>query len=98
MLQKAIQDSFLLSDLQKEYLINNIDTISETDLDKILEILSTEKDFTLSLLKKYKNDGKNTSIVELKWELINENLKRMKKLELSEIEIFDIEKEFENII
>lgn len=87
-----------MSDLQKEYLINNIDTISETDLGKILELLSTEKDFTLSLLKKYKNESKNTSIVELKWELINENIKRMKKLELSEIEIFDIEKEFENII
>ncbi len=98
MLQKAIQDSFLLSDLQKEYLINNIDTLDKNDLEKILELLSNEKDFTLSLLRKYKNDGKNTSIVDLKWELINENMKRMKKLELSEIEIFDIEKELENII
>lgn len=98
MIIQAIKNSFLLTNIQKEYLINNINEIPENEIYKLLWLLDNEKNFTLSLLKKYKDDNKNTSIAEIKWELINENIKRIQTLELSENDIFDLEKEFENIM
>ena len=100
-IKQLIISSFLLTIEQKDYLIEHLEEITKEELNKLLEVLNTEKDFTLMLLKKYKNDDKNKTVSQLKWEMIYQNLQRIKALEIEElnkIDEFDIEKELENII
>ena len=100
-IQELIKSSFLLIIEQKKYLLEHLEEITEEELNKLLEILNTEKDFTLMLLKKYKDDDKNKTVSQLKWEMIYQNLQRIKALEINElnkIQEFDIEKELEILL
>lgn len=94
MLEKAIQNSFLLTEEQKEYYIKIISQKDDIFLQKFQELLETEKIFLLKSLKEYKNRSTNIGII--KQELIQKNLKRIKELESEEIVKFDLEKHLEN--
>lgn len=92
---ETINNSFLLNKSQKEYLIWCIHLKDEIYINNLLKILQSERKLILSLLKEYKN--RNTEIWVIKQEIINENMKKIKKLEQNENEVYDLEKELENI-
>ncbi len=88
-----IHNSFLLSDSQKIYLIDRVKNSSEAYADRLLKNLQAENTFMLQLLQKYKTDSKNTSIWQLKWELMQKNFEKIRALEASEDDdLFDLDK------
>lgn len=95
MIIQSIKDSFLFTQEQKEYLIRIIKDKDEDFINNLLEILQNEKSFMIWLLKEYKN--KNVFLWDIKNELISQNLKKLKKLELNEKEISDLETKIEYI-
>jgi hypothetical protein len=95
MIIQTIQNSFLLTINQKEFLIKIIDSKSDIYIKNLLGILQNEKLFMISLLREYKN--KNVDVLIIKGELISENIKKIKELELGENEVYDLEKELENV-
>lgn len=98
MIIDAINNSFLLSSSQKIYLIEKLETCNESFKRKLEDNLNSENEFMLQLLKKYKQDSNNTSIWQLKWELMQKNFKKIRELEESDNDDFlDLEKNLESI-
>ena len=95
MIIEIIENSFLLSKKEKEYLINSLQNRSETYIKWLLEILQNEKIFLLQLLKEYKN--KNVEIWMIKQEMMAENMRKIRELEKLEQENIDEKTFFENI-
>ena len=89
MITKAIQNSFLLTEEDKQNLIKSIENKSETFINKLLEIIKNEKVFLLQLLKTFKN--KNINIWMIKQEMMAENMKRIRQLEEDEKDDFDLD-------
>ncbi len=95
MIIQAIENSFLLNQNEKEYLITSIQDKSESFINWLLEILQNEKIFLLQLLRQYKN--KNVEIWIIKQEIRLENMKRIRELEKLEKENMDEKTFFQNI-
>jgi len=96
MIIDIINKSFLLDKSQKIYLIEKLKTADSLYIQSVIWIIEQENNFMLSLLKKYKEDSNNTSIWQLKWELITKNFEKIKNLEKQEEDdFFDIDKELE---
>ena len=95
MIIQEIENSFLLTEIEKKYFIKNIDFKSENYIKWLLKILQNEKLFMISLLKEYKN--RDIEIWIIKWELMSGNMKKIQELELNENETFDLEVALENI-
>lgn len=95
MITKAIENSFLLTQKEKEHLITIIQNKSETFINGLLEKIKNEKNFLLQLLKTYKN--KNVDIWIIKQEIMAENMKRIRQLEEDEKEDFDLDQLIKNI-
>ena len=89
MITKAIQNSFLLTEEDKQNLIKSIENKSETFINKLLEIIKNEKVFLLQLLKTFKN--KNVDIWMIKQEMMAENMKRIRQIEEDEKDDFDFD-------
>lgn len=97
MISEIIKNSFLLNQKQKDYLLEHIEEKDENYKSFLLDILKSEKNYMIMLLREYKN--KNTDVWTIKQELVYKNLKRIKQLqEEDDDEIFDIENELKNII
>ena len=91
-----VNKSFLLDKSQKIYLIEKLKTANTLYIQSIIWIIEEENNFTLTLLKKYKEDSNNYSIWQLKWELITKNFEKIRNLEKQEEDdFFDIDKELE---
>ncbi len=96
MIIDIINKSFLLDKSQKIYLIEKLKTADNLYIQSVIWIIEEENNFMLSLLKKYKEDSKNISIWQLKWELITKNFEKIRNLEKQEEDdFFDIDKELE---
>jgi len=96
MIIDIINKSFLLDKSQKIYLIEKLKTADSLYIQSVIWIIEQENNFMLSLLKKYKEDSNNTSIWQLKWELITKNFEKIRNLEKQEEDdFFDIDKELE---
>ncbi len=89
MITQAIQNSFLLTEEDKQNLIKSIENKSETFINKLLEIIKNEKVFLLQLLKTFKN--KNVDIWMIKQEIMAENMKRIRQLKEDENDDFDFD-------
>lgn len=89
MITQTIQNSFLLTEEDKQNLIKSIENKSETFINKLLEIIKNEKVFLLQLLKTFKN--KNVDIWMIKQEIMAENMKRIRQLEEDEKDDFDFD-------
>jgi hypothetical protein len=62
MIIDTINNSFLLSSSQKIYLIEKVKNSDVSFKNKLEDNLSSEKEFMIQLLRKYKQDSNNTSI------------------------------------
>ncbi len=95
---EAINNSFLLDSSQKIYLIEKLKNSDEEYKNNLLKNLNSEKAFITQLLRKYKNDSNNTSIWELKGELMQKNFEKIKMLEKNDNDdITLLEKSLEEI-
>lgn len=83
MLEDLIKNSLFLNEKQKKYFSDIINTKNQKYIEKIEEYFKEEKYFLIQSLKEYKNRN-NTDIWMIKQEIIQKNLKRIKKLELEE--------------
>jgi hypothetical protein len=93
MLTDIINRSFLLNESQKIYLIERLKTANDSYIQSVMWIMEEEENLMLLLLKKYKEDNKNHSIWQLKWELMAKNLEKIRNLEEEDDDFFDIYKE-----
>lgn len=99
MIIDAINNSFLLSSSQKIYLIEKLENSDEDFKNKLEENLNSEKEFMLQLLRKYKQDSNNTSIWQLKGELMQKNFAKIKALEESDNDdFFDLDKNLDEVL
>ena len=97
MIIEIINNSFLLNESQKKYLLEKVKTSSESYIKNITLAIKQENHLITTLLKKYKNDSNNHSIWQLQWELVTKNFEKIRNLEIQENkdDFFDIDKELE---
>ena len=96
LIEEVINNSFFLNISQKIYLIEKVKNSDEIYKNKLLNSLKSEKVFIIQLLKKYKQDSSNTSIWQLKWELMSKNFEKIRNLEKSDNnDFFDVDTELE---
>lgn len=99
MLIEALNNSFLLDDSQKLALYNKAQNMDEEYKNKLIESLNSEKKLIIEWLRKHKNDKRNVSVVDLKWEMIRKRVDSIRKLEQNEqIEEFNLLEESLNEI
>lgn len=99
MLIEALNNSFLLDDSQKLALYNKAQNMDEKYKNKLIESLNSEKKVMLHLLRKYKSDKRNISVVDLKGEMIRKRIESIRNLEENEkIEDFNLLEESLNEI
>jgi hypothetical protein len=74
----------LLDDSQKLALYNKAQNMDEEYKNKLIESLKSEKKVMLQLLRKYKSDKRNISVIDLKGEMIRKRIESIRNLEENE--------------